>query len=212
MIVARGRTDLERLGTGELVYTGVRRTPLFALAQRLRVQGQSVRVATEFFATTLDLYLWLRELPENPRDYNTADGRPATRQLARTRLARVVCADDSMLSDSDIDSIAEQLAQAQLAELTNAYQQVVSHTPWPHVAEPIALEPSEIVAAGCTLAGQPRTVVIAGSGEFLARRVVQQAPLRDVSLISLGERFGPSISSAACAFALAVIASERGIE
>src|SRR5437867_8826588 len=43
--VPRGRTDVERLGCGELVYSGVRRTPVFALVRTLEVAGRSCRVA-----------------------------------------------------------------------------------------------------------------------------------------------------------------------
>src|SRR5262249_4761154 len=46
--VPRGQSDPERLRCQELVYTGVRRTPVCAL---LGAKG-----AAEFFATTLDVY------------------------------------------------------------------------------------------------------------------------------------------------------------
>src|SRR5439155_1586656 len=49
--VPTGRTDTDRLASGELVYTGVRRTPACAL-----LGGGG---AAEFFATTLDVYLLL---------------------------------------------------------------------------------------------------------------------------------------------------------
>ena len=68
--VPLGRTDPARLSSGELVYTGVRRTPLCAL---LGAEG-----AAEFFATTQDVYLLLGKMRENLADCDTADGRPAT--------------------------------------------------------------------------------------------------------------------------------------
>src|SRR5438552_12194660 len=55
-----GNTDAERLLHRELVYTGVRRTPLCALL------GETG--AAELFATTLDAYLLLEELPEDVTD------------------------------------------------------------------------------------------------------------------------------------------------
>ena len=76
----RGRTDTERLGSGELVYTGVRRTPVCALADRLPFGGVPTGLAAELFATTHDVYLTLGALPEKPDDTDTADGRPATRE------------------------------------------------------------------------------------------------------------------------------------
>src|SRR5207248_1124900 len=81
-----GRTDTERLQTGELVYVGVRRTPLCAVADALPVHGRSTALAAEIFATTRDVFLTLGDLSEDPDDRETADGRPATRPLARERL------------------------------------------------------------------------------------------------------------------------------
>jgi hypothetical protein len=54
--------------------------------------------------------------------------------------------------------------------------------------------------------------VTGGSGEFLARRIVEHSPLRYMTVVSLGERLGRDLSTAACAYALAVLASERGLE
>jgi probable H4MPT-linked C1 transfer pathway protein len=82
--VPKGRTDPERLRCSELVYLGVRRTPLCALRGDL---------AAELFATTQDLFLILNWLPEEPANRNTPDGRPATRAAAHARLARMLCAD-----------------------------------------------------------------------------------------------------------------------
>ena len=81
----RGWTDRERLATGELVYTGLRRTPICAVL--------GMAVAAEFFATMLDAYVFTEDWPDNPDDCDTADGRPATRAFARARMARMRCAD-----------------------------------------------------------------------------------------------------------------------
>ena len=81
----RGCTDPDRLASGELVYCGVRRTPLCAIF--------GLTKAAEFFATTEDVHLALERLPESPERTDTADGRPATRVHALARLARMECAD-----------------------------------------------------------------------------------------------------------------------
>src|SRR5262249_25088621 len=77
-VCARGRTDTERLQTGELVYAGVRRTPICALANELPLRGTPTGLAAEIFASTLDVYLILREIESEPDNRSTADGRPAT--------------------------------------------------------------------------------------------------------------------------------------
>ncbi|HEX3316049.1 MAG TPA: hydantoinase/oxoprolinase family protein, partial [Gemmataceae bacterium] len=79
------RTDQGRLSSQELVYCGVRRTPLCALF--------GIGRAAEFFATTEDAYVVLGDLPEAPHRTDSADGRPMTRAHALARLARIECAD-----------------------------------------------------------------------------------------------------------------------
>src|SRR5262249_4723112 len=99
--VPRGRCDEERLRCHELVYTGVRRTPLCAF---LGSGG-----AAELFATTLDVYIVLGDLPEDGNDRNTADGRPATRAAAHARLARMRCADAESCSEEETRKLALQM-------------------------------------------------------------------------------------------------------
>ncbi len=178
--VPQGRTDPERLRTGELVYTGVRRTPLCAL-----LGGGA---AAEFFATTLDAYLLLGALPEDAADHDTADGRPATRAAAHARMARMLCADVETCSAEEARTLAQRVLLKQVYLLTSTFRQIVKKLPAP-----------------------PRTVLVSGSGEFLARAALSEQrdfPAPDV--VSLAEKLGPETSAAACAHALAVLAAEDG--
>ena len=77
-----GLTDVARLQSGELVYTGVRRTPLCAFPASPVWKGQQTPLAAELFATTLDVYLLLGDIPEVGEDCHTANGQPATRAAA----------------------------------------------------------------------------------------------------------------------------------
>jgi probable H4MPT-linked C1 transfer pathway protein len=174
--VPRGLTDAERLGSGELVYTGVRRTPVCAL-----LRGG---VAAEVFATTLDVYLLLGRAAEDDGN-DTADGRPATRPCARARLARMLGGDAETCARAEVGLLAARAARAQERLVREAFRRVVRR-----------------------LKGPPRAVVLAGSGEFLARRVLHaEAPGR-CRVISLARRLGPAASGAACAHAVAVLAAE----
>jgi hypothetical protein len=57
----------------------------------------------------------------------------------------------------------------------------------------------------------PRTALLAGSGELLARGGLARSGVADyVTVVSLAERLGPAASEAACAHAVAVLAGERG--
>jgi probable H4MPT-linked C1 transfer pathway protein len=76
-VAARGRSDTERLQTGELVYAGIRRTPICALATELPFQGRPTGLAAEIFASTLDVYLTLGDIESTPTDLSTAGPRPS---------------------------------------------------------------------------------------------------------------------------------------
>ena len=176
--VPHGRTDPERLHCHELVYTGVRRTPLCAL---LGIGG-----AAELFATTLDAYLLLGHLPENAGDRGTADGRPAIMAAAHARLARMLCADVETCSLEEVRKLALRACQRQAFHIQTAVESVAKRLP-----------------------GPPRTVVLAGSGEFLARAVLSLMPtFAGAHVVSLSEQLGAQVSPAACAYALAVLAAE----
>jgi (4-(4-[2-(gamma-L-glutamylamino)ethyl]phenoxymethyl)furan-2-yl)methanamine synthase len=175
--VPKGRTDAERLESGELLYTGVRRTPICAL-----VMG-----AAELFATTLDAYLLLDLIAENPTDHGTADGRPATKKHANARIARMIGGDQETTSIELTVRLAQQVTQRQHCLLESAVKQVIGK-----------------------MLNPPRCVLFSGSGEFLALPLVTgSGMLAKVEFKRLSRLLNPMISNAACAYALAVLASER---
>jgi hypothetical protein len=184
---ALGRTDPERLASGELVYTGVVRSPVCALVSELPWRGGNCPTAQELFATALDAWLMLGEIPEDATNTATADGRPATREYAHDRLARSICADREMFTLSDALAAAEAVAAAQTRLVFKALGRVIERS------------------------GTPRAVVVSGEGEFLARRALANMPLRP-DLISLRDCLGPKQSQAATAHALAVLASDSKLE
>src|SRR5262249_58772648 len=61
-VTARGRTDPERLLAGELVYTGVLRTPVAAIVPRVPLRGGQCPVASEWFAVSGDVHVLLGDL------------------------------------------------------------------------------------------------------------------------------------------------------
>ena len=58
------------------------------------------------------------------------------------------------------------------------------------------------------LPGPLTAVVLAGSGEFLGRKVLDRPPAVLAERITLAQRLGPALSEAACAYAVAVLAAE----
>jgi len=188
--VPAGRTDGDRLLSGELVYTGIRRTPLCAVAREVPLPAGHSTLAAELFATTLDIHLLTGDLPEHPDDLDTADGRPATVAASHDRMARMVCRDRTEFPLADARNLAVTLADMQLRQLMHAVDQVLS-----------------------TLAGRVETVILSGSGSFLAERLADRHP--QLSRVppdrrhSLRQLLSPDASTAACAFALARLAAER---
>ena len=183
-VAARGRSDPERMVYGELVYTGVVRSPVCAVVDRVPWRGRSCPVAQELFATAWDVYLLLGDLPEEPGSTSTADGRPATRTAAHDRLARAICADRTMVSVEDARAIAEAVADSQLDTIAEAADRVMA-----------------------TLPERPHGVVLSGLGEFLGRRALHRLGL-SARIVSLAEQLGPEVSRAATAHALAILAAE----
>jgi len=184
--VARGLTDLDRLLNHELVYTGLRRTPLCSVAEMVTVHGQPCRVAAELFATMLDVCLLLGIIPEDPSDRNTADGRPATIVCAHDRLSRMVCCDRDEIDLDEARSIAACFADRQRATLASAIDSVVSRD-----------------------RDRLETVILSGSGEILAGRIVAEHPAApDARIIRLADSLSPALAESACAYAVAVLAAE----
>ena len=180
---AAGRSDPERLQLGELVYTGVRRTPVCALLEEADLKGQACPLAAEHFATTLDAWLLLGEIPEDPGCLSTADGRPATGRMAQDRLARMLCLDPQELEEEDALYLARQIALAQENKICRAIGKVIEQA-------------------------QPGGAFISGEGEFLALRALQSLGLEDDLVTPMSRACEAAGSEAACAFALARLAAE----
>ena len=175
VVVAEGRTDPERLVSGELIYSGVVRTPVEAFARRVPLGRRTAALSAEGFALSGDVYLWLKRLDE--RDYTcpTPDGRPATREYAGERLARVVCADRDMLDLPAIDDMAEALAQAQLQPIVASLLDIRAHYPGLQIA------------------------VVTGLGEFIAAEAARRAGLEVLRLADRLEGAGQTAAATAVA-------------
>ena len=125
-IVSTGYTDAERLGSGELVYTGVVRTPIMALAERLPFAGRDVSLVAEHFATVADVHRLLGTLPPAADQHDSADGRDKSLAATRARLARVVGQDAADAPDHVWDDLAAHLAELQLRRLHDAAIHILS--------------------------------------------------------------------------------------
>ncbi len=181
---ATGKNDTERLLEGELVYTGVERSPICGVASSVTYRGRKCPLAQELFATTHDVYLTLGQVPEEPTKVSPVDGRQLIKEVALDRLARSICSDRDSFKPSDAVDFSNSITEAQQRQITIASQQVISR-----------------------LGEAPANVILSGHGEFLGRDVVRRLNLNS-NIISLNERLGPEVSRCAPAHALAIMARE----
>jgi len=176
-----GRTDPARLESCELVYRGARRTPLIALSPVVLADRGEMGAAAELFATTLDVFLILGEIPDDEADCDTANGRPATRACAHDRIARMACCDRTEFPWDDAVSAAREYRRLLSKELHEALALVLHHS-------------------------RATSAITSGSGEFLARELAESFELK---WRSLSQELSPQLAEAACAYAVAVLAGTQ---
>ena len=180
-VLARGRTDVERLLCGELVYTGALRTNVAAIVSHVPIGGQRCPVSSELFAISADAHLLRGSLTPEECTCTFPDGRGASLPEARARLARVVCADPEQLGEGDIEAIAAAVEEAQIAAIAGALGRVAAPLP------------------------DGVGVIAVGAGAFLARAAVARTGL------PLQREQGPLADGAgdvAAAVALSVLGGE----
>jgi len=131
-VLAQGMSDDARLRCGELVYRGVTRTPVMAVAEAVSFKGARQPLMAELFATMADVYRLTGALPEDADQHATADGRAKTPAASARRLARMLGLDAAMNDPSERDlapwrGVAAELARRQRETIEQAAALVLSH-------------------------------------------------------------------------------------
>lgn len=181
-VAASASDDPGRMLAGELVYTGMERTPVAALVRQLPHRGHRRPVASELFAESRDAWLTLGGLPEDATSRDAADGGPATIEAARIRLARTMLLDPEAFTAADATAAAECIAARQARLVARALRMVAGRN-------------------GRT----PGTIVLTGHGLPLATRAIAITGWKP-KVISLADTLGPAAARVGPAFALACIA------
>lgn len=148
---ARGFDDHARMRHDELIYTGVARTPVMAVVDRVPVEGDWIGVAAECFATMADVYRLTGELPSNADLLPSADGGDKTPEGSARRLARMAGRD---LSNDVLawQHAADYVAAMQLHQIMRACHRLLSRG----------------------LISDSGPLIGAGVGRFLVRKLAQQ--------------------------------------
>lgn len=161
--ICLGLTDAARMQTEELVYTGVVRTPLMALTQKIQHQTTITAVAAEHFSTTADVYRLTGDLVAEDDMADTADGKDKTVKASAQRIARMIGHDEN---DSTLEAwiaLAQAFKLKQLARL----QEVATK----HLAR--------------LKSGTKVSIVAAGAGSFLARELAANLNVQYLELVDL---------------------------
>ena len=123
---ATGRSDFDRLATGELVYSGTLRTNIASFVNTIEFNSKEYNVASELFAQTADVYRVLDLISEEDYVCDTFDGASKSKFDCAKRIARVLCADLDVLSMEDIVEISELIHQKQIQQISEGLKKVLS--------------------------------------------------------------------------------------
>ncbi len=191
-VAAEGLTDVRRLATGELVYTGVLRSSIPSITHTIPVKGEATGVSSELFALSADVHLLLRNISGSEYTTETADSRGRSRKACLSRLARVVCADPDMIGEPEIIRMASYIYGKQVEKIGGGLEKVLNR---------LALKD----------VGRLPVVTTGLGGRFLGREAASKLGFR--RFLDLGEILPMKDSQVAAAFSTALlIASAKGEE
>jgi (4-(4-[2-(gamma-L-glutamylamino)ethyl]phenoxymethyl)furan-2-yl)methanamine synthase len=171
-----GITDTQRLKYGELIYTGMKRTPMASLL--------GSKYAQEYFATISDAHLLVNNLEEDEEETETADGRSFTKTNSVRRIAKMLCADQNEIPMSRIIKTSELAIKTQIKWITMALKKHLQRKDQ---------EPKWISISG---SGETLAKLIIESFEWNTKPRVH----------SFSNLFGIENSSAACAYSIMKLA------
>jgi (4-(4-[2-(gamma-L-glutamylamino)ethyl]phenoxymethyl)furan-2-yl)methanamine synthase len=181
---AQGLTDYERLVSGELLYTGIVRTAVMAVAQTAVFNGRSMGLMAEYFATMADVYRLTGDLQDQHDQCDTADGTEKTPEASAIRLSRMTGYEFKTEDWPLWQAFAQTLKQQQLENIKQACVQQLQRSRQP----------------------KQSCIVGAGVGRFLARPIAVELGLPYVDFTELIAQATPpgTLDAADCAPAVAV--------
>ncbi|MFT5425879.1 MAG: putative H4MPT-linked C1 transfer pathway protein [Gammaproteobacteria bacterium] len=184
-------SDNERLRQDELVYTGIIRTPVMAVVNKMLCEGQWQNIAAENFSTMADIYRLSGELNEQDDMMPTADNAGKTQSDSARRLLRMVGLDhfDENNTDSAID-MAKQIATTQLEKINESLVKVLSR--------------NEAKKTNCLIG--------AGAGRFLVPKLAEKNNLPYIDFTDLlSYQEGDEYNVLSCAAAVSVAQLSRAV-
>ena len=106
--------DLSRLSSSELIYTGVLRTPIYALSRKISIKNNMYNIIPENFSNMSDVYKILSAI-DSKKDYSeTCDRRSKTYKNSLRRLSRNLGFDYLPKDEKRLKEIAKKLKMIQV--------------------------------------------------------------------------------------------------
>jgi probable H4MPT-linked C1 transfer pathway protein len=187
-VAAKGKTDLEKIMCGELVYTGSLRTNIATIVHSVPIKKGVAGLASELFALSADVHLALGNINEKQYTCETADGRGKTLSEALARIARVVCADTEILTQEEIISLAKYIYDKQITQVAEGLTKVYDHVK--------------------TLTSKKISVIVTGLGkDFIARKSAEKVLASDI--IDVEAMMTKHITIATPAYGVALMLAEK---
>ncbi len=185
-VLAEGYSDYQRLISQELIYTGIVRTAVMAVAQSAQDNGKEVGLMAEYFATMADVYRLTGELNELHDQAETADGAEKTVPASSKRLARMIGCDFDDNELSRWRQFAHHLRSQQIARIQDACVRQMGR-----ISEPD---------------NSHKPIIGAGVGRFLAKSIASNlgCPYQDFSSLCSDIKNQGGHAVADCAPAVAV--------
>ena len=183
-VKAQGYSDYQRLISKELVYIGIVRTAVMAVAQTARDQGQDIGIMAEYFATMADVYRVTGELDETHDQTETADGNEKSLIASARRLSRLLGSDFVVEELPRWIAFAENIREQQLQKILQACL--------------YRLQSAEL--------DQQQPLIGAGVGRFLVKEIALRLdrPYIDFTDLLPNTDLQTGLSAADCAPAVAV--------
>lgn len=187
-----GYDDVRRLASGELVYTGISRTPVMAVADSVYAGGIKWPIVAELFANTADVYRVLGQLPKRADLYPTCDNGDKTVESSARRLERMFGCDwDGDLRATSLKARA--IANLQQRKISEALLKLIDQAQLPSSA----------------------FIIGAGTGYQIIQAIAERLGLHFVpyyqAFSSLSEQLYDSVCDCATAVSVASLAHRQQI-
>ncbi len=178
-VAAVGEDDAGRLAAGELVYTGLTRSFVMAMAARAPFAGAWTPLMNEYFAAAADVRRVLGDLADDADLMASADGREKTPSASRARLARMIGREAEDAPAAAWEGLAAWFAEAQIRDICDAAY--------------LRLSRGDVAGAAPDIA--------AGAGEAIAREVARRL---NRACIGFADLIGGGREASLCAPAAAI--------